>query len=77
MLKELFAIFKKDTLLDKAYRRSYRMVDITWEMFVEAKKSLREMDINELEIEIHDRDIEVNKFTREVRRNVLSHLTVA
>jgi phosphate uptake regulator len=77
MLKELFAIFKKDTLLDKAYRRSYRMVDITWEMFVEAKKSLREMDINELEIDIHDRDIEVNKFTREVRRNVLSHLTVA
>ena len=77
MLKELFAIFKKDTLLDKAYRRSYRMVDITWEMFVEAKKSLREMDINELEIDIHDRDIEVNKYTREVRRNVLSHLTVA
>ncbi|MCH7912061.1 MAG: hypothetical protein IH856_03340 [Deltaproteobacteria bacterium] len=77
MLKELFAIFKKDTLLDKAYRRSYRMVDITWEMFVEAKKSLREMDINELVIDIHDRDIEVNKYTREVRRNVLSHLTVA
>ncbi len=77
MLKELFAIFKKDTLLDKAYRRSYRMVDITWEMFVEAKKSLREMDINELEIDIHDRDVEVNKFTRQVRRNVLSHLTVA
>ncbi len=77
MLKELFAIFKKDTLLDKAYRRSYRMVDITWEMFVEAKKSLREMDINKLEIDIHDRDIEVNKYTREVRRNVLSHLTVA
>ena len=42
-----------------------------------AKKSLREMDINELEIDIHDRDIEVNKYTREVRRNVLSHLTVA
>ena len=77
MLKELFAIFKKDTLLDKAYKRSYRMVDITWEMFVEAKKSLREMDINELVIDIHDRDIEVNKYTREVRRNVLSHLTVA
>lgn len=77
MLKELFAIFKKDTLLDRAYRRSYRMVDITWEMFVEAKKSLREMEINELEIDIHDRDIEVNKYTREVRRNVLSHLTVA
>jgi phosphate uptake regulator len=77
MLKELFAIFKKDTLLDRAYRRSYNMVDITWEMFVKAKRSLREMDINELDINIHDRDIEVNKYLREVRRNVLSHLTVA
>jgi Na+/phosphate symporter len=77
MLKELFAIFKKDTLLDRAYKRSYHMVDITWDMFVKAKKSLREMDINELDINIHDQDIEVNKYLREVRRNVLSHLTVA
>ena len=77
MLKELFAIFKKDTLLDRAYKRSYHMVDITWEMFIKAKKSLREMDINELDIDIHDQDIEVNKYLREVRRNVLSHLTVA
>lgn len=77
MLKELFAIFKKDTLLDKAYRRSYEMVDITWEMFLKAKKSLREMDVNELDINIYDRDVEVNKYQREVRRNVLSHLTVA
>ena len=77
MLKELFAIFKKDTLLDRAYKRSYHMVDITWDMFVKAKKSLREMDINELNINIHDQDIEVNKYLREVRRNVLSHLTVA
>jgi phosphate uptake regulator len=77
MLKELFAIFKKDTLLDRAYKRSYHMVDITWDMFVKAKKSLRDMDINELDIDIYDRDIEVNKYTREVRRNVLSHLTVA
>lgn len=77
MLKELFAIFKKDTLLDRAYKRSYHMVDITWEMFVKAKRSLREMDINDFDINIHDRDIEVNKYLREVRRNVLSHLTIA
>jgi Na+/phosphate symporter len=77
MLKELFAIFKKDTLLDRAYKRSYHMVDITWDMFVKAKRSLREMDINDIDINIHDRDIEVNKYLREVRRNVLSHLTVA
>jgi len=77
IFKELLAIFKKDTLLDRAYQRSYQMVDITWEMFVKAKTTLREMDISKLDINIYDRDIEVNKFQREVRRNVLSHLTVA
>ncbi len=76
MLKELFAIFKKDTLLDRAYRRSYHMVDITWEMFLKAKKSLRETDISEVDINIYDRDTEVNRYQREVRRNVLSHLAV-
>jgi len=29
IFKELFAIFKKDTLLDRAYQRSYEMVDLT------------------------------------------------
>ncbi|MFQ5902290.1 MAG: PhoU domain-containing protein, partial [Candidatus Binatia bacterium] len=77
MLKELFAIFKKDTLLDKAYKRSYHMVDITWEMFLTSTKSLRVMDNSELNINIYDRDIEVNKYQREVRRDVLSHLAVA
>ena len=77
MLKELFAIFKKDTLLDRAYRRSYEMVDITWEMFLKSKNSLRETDLIELDVNIHDRDVEVNKYQREVRRNVLSHLAVA
>jgi phosphate uptake regulator len=76
MLKELFAIFKKDTLLDRAYRRSYEMVDITWEMFLKSKNSLRETDLSELDVNIYDRDVEVNKYQREVRRNVLSHLAV-
>lgn len=77
IFKELFAIFKKDTLLDRAYNRTYQMVDITWEMFVKAKTSLREMDVSKPDINIYERDIEVNKYEREVRRNVLSHLTVA
>ena len=76
MLKELFAIFKKDTLLDRAYRRSYEMVDITWEMFLKSKNSLRETELSKLDVNIYDRDVEVNKYQREVRRNVLSHLAV-
>jgi len=32
MLKEWLAIFKKDTLMDHAYQRSYLMLDITREI---------------------------------------------
>ncbi len=77
IFKELFAIFKKDTLLDRAYQRSYEMVDLTYEMYLKAKKTLRETDGGEIDINIYDQDIAVNKFQREVRRNVLSHLAVA
>ncbi len=77
MLKELLAIFKKSSLLDKAFKQSHEMVDVTWEMFIKAKKSLRETDGSEIDINIYDRDIEVNKYQREVRRNVLNHLSVA
>ena len=77
MLKELFAIFKKDTLLDRAYKRSYQMFDLTWEMFQRSKKSLRELDRDGPGINIYDQDLEVNRYQREVRRNVLSHLAIA
>ena len=77
MLKELLAIFKKGTLLDRAYKRSYQMLDLTWEMFLRSKKSLRELDMDGPSINIYDQDVEVNRYQREVRRNVLSHLAVA
>jgi len=76
MLRELFNLFKEDSLLDEAYRRSYEMLKITGEMFKESKKSLREKDVNQMEIHVYDMDLEVNKYQREVRRNVFNHLVV-
>lgn len=76
-MKELLAIFKKDNLLDQAFKRSYEMLDITHNMFLEAKRSLREEETNKLDINIYDRDIAVNKYERDVRRKVLSHLAVS
>ena len=77
MWKEILAIFNKDTLLDQAYQRSYEMLDITHQMFQEARLSLRERNDNKLAEHIYDQDIAVNKFEREVRRKVLSHLAVS
>lgn len=76
MWKQLFAVFKNDSLLDKAFQQSYEMLDITREMFLEAKSNLREKDHNRLHLDIYTQDRKVNKFEREVRRNVLKHITV-
>ena len=76
-MKELLAIFKKDNLIDLAFQRTYEMMDITQNMFFEVKRSLREEDTNRLTKDIYDQDIAVNKFEREVRRKVLSHLAVS
>ncbi|NOR52883.1 MAG: hypothetical protein GQ536_02185, partial [Candidatus Aminicenantes bacterium] len=76
MLKKWFAIFKKDTLMDRAYRRSFLMFDIIREMFVTARESLRNMEDSEIGIDIYNKDAEINRFEREVRRNVFNHLAV-
>ncbi len=77
MFKQLLSIFQKDTLMDQAYRRSFEMLDITREMFLKAKNSLRHTESNYVDVDIYDRDIEVNKYEREVRRNVFNHLAVS
>lgn len=77
MFKEWLSIFQKDTLMDRAYRRSYLMLDITHDMFLNAKTSLRYTDGNQVDTDIYDRDAEVNTYEREVRRDVFNHLVVS
>ncbi len=79
MFKQLLSIFEKDTLMDRAYKRSFQMLEITRNMFLKAKQSLRQTDSNfvDIDIDIYDKDIEINKFEREVRRNVFNHLALS
>ena len=76
MFRKWLAIFKKDTLMDRAYRRSFEMLDITREMFCEAKDSLRQREDSEIDLEVKNKDKEVNSYEREVRRMVFNHLAV-
>ena len=41
MFKKWLAIFKKDSLIDRAYLRSFKMLHVTLSMYIEAKVSLR------------------------------------
>jgi phosphate uptake regulator len=77
MLKELLAIFRKDSMLDDAFRQSYEMLDITKQMFLMARKTLRETDTVQLHTSVYELDKKVNKYQREVRKEVLQHLAVA
>jgi phosphate uptake regulator len=77
MLKELLAIFEKDSKLDEAFHKSFEMLDITEEMFQKARMTLRETDTIDLDVSVRELDKKVNKYQREVRRGVLQHLSVA
>lgn len=76
MLKELLTIFSKDSKLDSAFSRSYEMLDITKNMFLKARSALRFSDTDQLETSVYTLDKKVNKYEREVRKEVLQHLAV-
>ena len=77
MIKELINIFKKDSLMDQAYERTYEMIDITFEMYKEIQNRLRDDAKYKFSFDIRDQDIAINKYEREVRRHVFNHLCVA
>jgi len=70
-------LFKKDTLMNRAYQRSFEMLDITHAMYEEAKKSLRQREDSEVDLGIKETDKKVNSYEREVRRIVINHLVVS
>jgi phosphate transport system protein len=76
MFKKWLAIFKKDTLMDRAYQRSFDMLAITLAMCMEAKVDLRQREDSEIDLSMKEKDKEVNKYEREVRRMVFNHLAV-
>jgi Na+/phosphate symporter len=77
MLKELLAIFQRDSKLEEAFQKSYEMLNITRDMFLEARRSLRETADNQLDAGVHKQDKKVNKFERSVRKGVFQHLAIA
>jgi len=77
MFKKWLMLFKKDSLMNRAYQRSFEMLDITHAMYEEAKKSLRQREDSEVDLGIKETDKKVNSYEREVRRMVINHLVVS
>lgn len=76
MLREILNLFSRESLLDQAYSDVITMLKEDDEMFAEAIRSLRRSDTAELRFDFREKDRKINKFEREVRKKVLTHLSV-
>ena len=76
MFKQIFEIFKSDSLYEQALSECHKMLDIDLSMYKESIKSLRESDSADIDIDIYEMDKKINEFERDVRRKVMTHLAV-
>ncbi|MBN2225776.1 MAG: hypothetical protein JW763_00275 [candidate division Zixibacteria bacterium] len=77
MFEELLKLFKKENLLDQAFRTTVKMLESDEEMFEASVNSLRRQNTSDLPFDIYEKDKQINQFERDVRRNVLTHMTVS
>jgi len=77
MYRKFIELFGKENLLDQAYVTTINMLKSDLEMFKASMNSLRKHDNADLPFDIFEKDKEINKYEREVRRNVLTHLTIS
>jgi phosphate transport system protein len=77
MWKNLFNVFKHDDLYTQALRESYAMLDMDLAMYQASVATLRKTDTAEVGIDIYALDKKINAYERDVRRKVMTHLTVS
>ena len=76
MFKQIFEIFKSDSLYEQALTECHEMLDIDLTMFKASIQSLRKSDTAEIDIDIYAMDKKINEFERDVRRKIMTHLAV-
>ena len=76
MFKQIFEIFKSDSLYEQALTECHEMLEIVRQMFNESIDSLRKSDTADIPIDIYSTDKKINEFERDVRRKVMTHLAI-
>ncbi len=77
MFKQILELLRKKDLLSQAIDRSAEMLRQDFTMFRAAIHSLRRRDDSRIELDVYAADREINAYEREVRRKVITHLTVS
>ena len=76
MFKQIFEIFKSDSLYEQALVECHEMLDIDLTMLKASIHSLRKSDSADIGIDIFGMDKKINEFERDVRRKVMTHLAI-
>jgi phosphate transport system protein len=76
MFKQIFELFKSDSLYEQANTECHEMLEIVRQMFNESVNSLRNSDSADIPVDIYAMDKKINEFERDVRRKVMTHLAV-
>ncbi len=76
MFKQIFEIFKSDSLYEQALIECHEMLDIDLTMFKASMDSLRKSNSSDIDIDIYAMDKKINEFERDVRRKIMTHLAV-
>ena len=76
MFKQIFEIFKSASLYEQALQECHEMLEIDRQMFNESINTLRNSDTADIPIDIYAMDRKINRFERDVRRKVMTHLAV-
>lgn len=76
MFDFLREMFSSDNLLQQAFDATAQMLRDDFTMFEESVRTLRHSDNAELKFDIFAADKKINKYEREVRRKVLTHMAL-
>jgi len=76
MWKELLGLAASDNLYVQAIEQAREMLDTDWTMYQASVDSLRNSNDGDISIDIYAKDKEVNKGERDIRRKILTHLSI-
>ena len=76
MIREFLNLLRKDNLLVQAVRECEEMLDLCHAMVTASVESLRHRDDAAIDIDVYGMDKRLNAFERDVRRKVMTHLSL-
>ena len=77
MFNKFKDLFRHEDLLDDAFQVTMKMLEFDMKMYDASRQTLRETNTAELPFDIKKTDRKINKYERQVRRHVLTHLSIS